>query len=84
MLIRFLSIIDLHILIPTFITQFFNSIAELAISIGIPTKDTKAEMETHPVIVIITIRELLVQLKTLQNFLCFSLVNSFRFIYSTE
>ena len=84
MLIRFLLIIDLNILISTFITQFFNSIAELAISIGIPTKDTKAEMETHPVIVIITIRELLVQLKTLQNFLCFSLVNSFRFIYSIE
>ena len=36
---------------------FFNSIVELAIPIGIPTKGAKAEMETHPVIVEIAISE---------------------------
>ena len=38
-------------------TQIFNSIAELVISIGIPTKEAKAEMEMHPVVVEITISE---------------------------
>ena len=31
--------------------QTFISIAELVIPTGIPTKETKGEMETHPVIV---------------------------------
>ena len=31
-------------------TQIFNPIAELVIPIGIPTKEEKTEMETHPVI----------------------------------
>ena len=35
--------------------QIFNPIAELIIPVGIPTKEAKAEMETHPVIVDITI-----------------------------
>ena len=39
------------ILIPAAITQISNPIAELVILIGIPTKEAKAEMETHPVIV---------------------------------
>ena len=41
---------------------FTNSspIVELAIPIGIPTKEAKAEMKTHPVIVEITIKERLV------------------------
>ena len=38
-------------LIATVIAAIFNPIAELAIFIGIPTKEAKAEMETHPVIV---------------------------------
>ena len=33
------------------ITQIFNPIVELAIPIGIPTTEAKAEMETLPVIV---------------------------------
>ena len=33
-----------------------NTIAELVIPIGTPTKEAKAEMETHPVVVEITIR----------------------------
>ena len=39
------------------ITQIFNPIAELVIPIGIPTKEAKAETETHSVIVEIAIRE---------------------------
>ena len=39
------------------IAQIFNLIAELIIPNGTPTKEEKAEMETHPVIVEITISE---------------------------
>ena len=46
----FFLIIDLCFLIPAVIAQIFNPIAELVISIGIPTKETKAEIEMHPVI----------------------------------
>ena len=47
----FFLIIDLYFLIPTVIAQIFNPIEELVIPIGIPTKEAKAEVETHPVIV---------------------------------
>ena len=53
----FLLIIDLYFLIPAVIAQIFNLIAELVISIAIPAKEEKAEMETHPVIVEPTIRK---------------------------
>ena len=43
----FFLIIDLYLLIPAVLTQTFNPIAELAISIGIPTKEAKAEIEIH-------------------------------------
>ena len=46
-----LLIIDLYFLIPAVITQIFNPIAELVIPIGISSKEAKAELETHPVIV---------------------------------
>ena len=39
------------------ITQIFNTIAELVIPVGIPTKKAKAEIEKHTVIVEITISE---------------------------
>ena len=48
-------IIDLYFLSPADITQIFNPIVELAIPIGIPTKEAEAEMETHPVILEVTI-----------------------------
>ena len=51
MLLPFFKIIDLYFLIPVIIIQIFNPIAELVVPIGIPTKEAKAEMETHPVIV---------------------------------
>ena len=53
--IFFFIIIDLYFLIPAITVQIFNPIAELIIPVGIPTKEAKAEMETHPVIVDITI-----------------------------
>ena len=43
-------IIDLYLLIPAVIAQIFDPIAELVIPIEIWTKETKAEIETHPVI----------------------------------
>ena len=49
--------IDLCLLIRVDITQIFNPIAELLIPTGIPTKEVKVEMETHPGIVEIKISE---------------------------
>ena len=45
----------LYFLIPAVIILIFNIISELVIPIGIPTKEQKVEMETHPVIVEVTI-----------------------------
>ena len=53
----FFFFICLHSLIPAVITQIFNPIAELVIPVGIPTKEAKVEMETHPVILEITVIE---------------------------
>ena len=53
----FFLIIDLYFLIPAVITQIFNKITELVITIGIPTKEAKTEVETHPVIEEIIISE---------------------------
>ena len=53
----FFLIIDLYFLIPAVITQVFHPFAELVIPIGIPTKEAKSQMETHPVLVEITISE---------------------------
>ena len=50
--------IDLYFLITAVIAQIFNPVAKLVISLGIPTKEANAEMETHPVIVEITISKL--------------------------
>ena len=53
----FFLIIDLYFLIPEAIAQIFNPIAELVIPLGIPIKEAKAEMQTHPVIVEAKIRK---------------------------
>ena len=45
----FFLIIDLYFLIPAATAQIFNPIAELLIPIGIPSKEAKAEIETHPI-----------------------------------
>ena len=46
----FFLIIDSYFLMPEVIAHNFNLNTELVISIGIPTEEAKAEMETHPVI----------------------------------
>ena len=52
----FFLVIGLYFLIAAVIAQISNPIAEIDIpigipnKIGIPTKEAKAEMETHPVI----------------------------------
>ena len=53
----FFLIIDLYFLIPGVTTQIFNPTLELAIPIGIPPKEAKAEMETYPVMIEIAINE---------------------------
>ena len=53
----FLLIIDLHFFISIAIAQIFHPIVELAIPIGILSKETKAEIEIHPVIVEAKIRK---------------------------
>ena len=60
MLLFFSLSTDLYFLIPAVITQVFNCIVDLAIPIRIPTKQGKAEMEIHPVIVEIAISECLI------------------------
>ena len=46
----FFLIIDLYFLIPAAIALIFNPIPELVIPIGIPSKEAKSEIKTHPVI----------------------------------
>ena len=53
-------IIDLHFSIPVVITQTFNPIVELAIPVGISTKEEKSEMERHLVIVETAISQCLI------------------------
>ena len=55
MLLFLFFITDLYFLIPAVITQIFNPITELVIPMGIPTKEAKGEIETHPVTVEIKI-----------------------------
>ena len=50
-LLCFLLIIDFYFLIPAVIAQNFIVISELAIPTGIPIKEAKTEIETHPVMV---------------------------------
>ena len=46
----FFLIIELYFLTSAAIAQIFNPIAEIVIPIGIPIKETKVEIEIHPVI----------------------------------
>ena len=45
----FFSIIGLYFLVSAVIAQISNPIGELVIPRRVPTKEAKAEMETHPV-----------------------------------
>ena len=57
MVFFFFLFIVLCILVPAVIAQIFNPVPEFVIPIGIPTKEAKAEMKTHPVIVEAKIRK---------------------------
>ena len=57
MLFLFLLIIDLYFLIYAAIAQILTCIVELIISIRIPIKEVKVEIEIHPVIVEAKIRK---------------------------
>ena len=46
----FFVLIDWYLLIPAVTADVFNPTAKLVISMGIPAKEAKTEMETHPVI----------------------------------
>ena len=46
----FFLVIGLHCLIPAAIIQILNPIAEPVIPMGIPSKEAKAVIDTHPVI----------------------------------
>ena len=45
----FFLIIDLYFFLPIAIAPTFNAIKELVISIGITSKEVKAEVEIHPI-----------------------------------
>ena len=51
MLLLFFSIIDLYFLIRAVFAHISNLIAELVIPTEVPSKEAKAEIEIHPVIV---------------------------------
>ena len=53
----FFLIIDLYFVIPAAVAQIFNLNAELLTPLGIPSKDEKAEVEIHPIIVEAKIRK---------------------------
>ena len=56
MLLFFSLLLTYTFLIPATIAQILSTIAELVIPIGIPSKEVKAEIEIHPVIVEAKIR----------------------------
>ena len=80
----FFLIIDLYFLIPATIAQILNPIAELVIPIEIPSKEAKAEIEIHPLIVEAKIRKCSILFRFVQKFLCFLNINSFCFISSRK
>ena len=57
MLFFFFLITNLYLLIPAATAQICNPMAELKISLRIPTKEVKAEIEIHPVIAEAKIRK---------------------------
>ena len=59
----FFLIIDLYFLVAAVISQLFNPNAELAIPIGILTKEAKVAIETHTVIAEGQVRKCSVEFK---------------------
>ena len=56
----FFLIIDSYSLIAAVMAQIFNPTAKFVIPLGITTKEAKAKMGTHPVIVEVKIRKCLI------------------------
>ena len=56
----FFLVIDLYFLTPAAMAEIFNPIAGLIIPIGIPIKEAKVEMKTHPVIVEVKISKVFI------------------------
>ena len=67
----FFLIIELYFLIPAVIAQIFNPTAELVILIGISSKEAKAEIKIHPVIVETKIESVQYSLKLFKPFCVF-------------
>ena len=76
MLLFFFLIIDLYFLFDAAIAQIFNPTAELVVPIGIQSKETKAGIEIHSVIVEAKIRNFSAKFRVVQTFLHFLLFNS--------
>ena len=76
MLLFFFLIIDLYFLIPGVIAQIYNSITDLEIPIGIPSKKGNAEIEIHLAAAETKI-ESVQYFRVGQFFLFFFLINSF-------
>ena len=76
----FLLIIDQYFLIPSIIEQIFNHTAELVIPIEISAKKAKAEMETHPGTVEITIKRVHYNSKLFKLFYVSYLLFHFRLL----
>ena len=53
---------------PAVIAEIFNRIAEILITIGIPSKVAKAEIQTHPVIAEAKIRNYSIYFKIVKTF----------------
>ena len=80
----FFLIIDLYFLIPATIAHILNPIAELVIPIEIPSKEAKAEIEIHPLIVEAKIRKCSMLFRVVQKILCLLNINSFCSISSRK
>ena len=77
MLVLFFLIIDSYVLIPAAIAQTFNTISELVIPIGIPSKEAKADIEIHLVTGEAMVRKFSMYFRVVQTILCLLFINSF-------
>ena len=73
----FSLMIDFYFLTPEVIAKNFNPNAELAMPIGIPTKEAKVKIETRPVTVEAKISKYSILFKAVQTFLRFLPISSF-------
>ena len=64
-------IVDLYFLIPAVFAPVFNPTAELTMPIGIPAREAKTKIETHPVTTKAKINKCLTYFKAFQTFFCF-------------